>query len=60
MLSFGSFFYLLLTLLLVGAVIGNLDARAYLLFAGWGIVSVLLFVYAIPLARVIVADIDAE
>ena len=60
MLAFGSFLYLLLTLLLLGTVIGHLDSRAYLLFAGWGIVSVLLFVYAIPLARMIAADIDGE
>jgi hypothetical protein len=58
LLAFGNAIYLVVTLVSAVSIIGGLSARILPIVLVWGALTVLLFIYAIPLARFIATGID--
>jgi hypothetical protein len=56
--AFGSCLYLLFSLITSFMMMGFRLGGFYVIFLVWGVVSALLFIFAIPLAGVIAGDID--
>ncbi len=56
--AFGNAIYLLVSLASTGLIFGRAAGGLYLAMGVWAALTVLLFVYAIPVAGFLAADID--